>query len=71
MKLDIAELDFIKECVFNSTIKGKDSVFVGALVSKIFKEVEKLKSLEQKKEVVSKQQQYSLYWPEREVGSKE
>ena len=43
MKLDIAELDFIK-----------DSVFVGALVSKIFKEVEKLKSLEQKKEVVSK-----------------
>ena len=51
MKLDIAELDFIKECIFNSTIKGKDSIFVGGLVSKIFKEVEKLKSLEEKKEV--------------------
>ena len=70
MKLDINELDFIKECIFNSTIKGKDSVFVGGLLSKIFKEVDKLKILEQKKEVVSKQQ-YSLYWPEREVGSKE
>ena len=54
MKLDINELDFIKECIFNSTIKGKDSIFVGALVSKIYKEVEKLKSLEEKKEVVSK-----------------
>jgi|TARA_R100000005_G_scaffold95748_1_gene78541 hypothetical protein len=54
MKLDINELDFIKECIFNSTIKGKDSVFVGGLLSKIFKEVDKLKILEQKKEVVSK-----------------
>lgn len=54
MKLDVAELDFIKECIFNSTIKGKDSLFVGAVLDKVFKEVSRLKNLEEKKEVISK-----------------
>ncbi len=51
MKLDVNELDFIKECIFNSTIKGKDSVFVGGLIEKVFKEISKVKTLEEKKEV--------------------
>ena len=54
MKLDVGELDFIKECIFNSTIKGKDSVFVGEVLNKVFKEISKLKNLEEKKEVISK-----------------
>ncbi len=67
MKFDIAELDFIKECIYNSTIKGKDSLFVGAVLNKVFKEVSRLKNLEEKKEVISKQQ-YSLYWPVKGSG---
>ncbi len=54
MKFDIAELDFIKECIYNSTIKGKDSLFVGEVLNKVFKEVSRLKNLEEKKEVISK-----------------
>jgi len=50
MKFDMNELDFIKECIFSATIKGKDSLFVAGVVEKIFKEVNRQKTLEEKKE---------------------
>ena len=38
MKWEIGELDFVKECVFSTAIKGKDSIFVAGVIQKIYKE---------------------------------
>ena len=40
---------FIKDCIWNSTIKGSDSIFVGDVLKKILKEGDRLKALEAKK----------------------
>lgn len=49
MKLELTEVLFIKDCIFNTTIKGKDSMLVGDLLKKILKEGEKLQAIEKKK----------------------
>lgn len=49
MKLQLNEITFIKDCIWNSTIKGSDSIFVGDVLKKILKEGDRLKALEAKK----------------------
>ena len=49
MKLQGNELAFIKDCIYNTPIKGKDSIFVGDLLRKILKEGERLQAIEKKK----------------------
>ena len=49
MKLELTEVLFIKDCIFNTTIKGKDSMLVGDLLKKILKEGERLQAIEKKK----------------------
>ena len=49
MKLELTEVLFIKDCIFNTTIKGKDSILVGDLLKKILKEGERLQAIEKKK----------------------
>tara|TARA_B100000902_G_C27209437_1_gene863508 strand:- start:949 stop:1131 length:183 start_codon:yes stop_codon:yes gene_type:complete len=50
MKLELNEISFIKDCIWNTTIKGSDSVFVGDLIKKILKEGNRLTALEKKKQ---------------------
>ena len=50
MKLQLNEISFIKDCIWNTTIKGSDSVFVGDLIKKILKERDRLLALEKKKQ---------------------
>ena len=50
MKLQLNEITFIKDCIWNTTIKGSDSVFVGDLLKKILKESDRLLALEKKKQ---------------------
>ena len=49
MKLQENELAFIKDCIYNTAIKGRDSIFVGDLLRKILKEGERLQAIEKKK----------------------
>ena len=49
MKLELTEVLFIKDCIFNTTIKGKDSILVGDLLKKILKEGDRLQAIEKKK----------------------
>lgn len=49
MKLELTEVLFIKDCIFNTTIKGKDSMLVGDLLKKILKEGDRLQAIEKKK----------------------
>jgi len=49
MKLELTEVLFIKDCIFNTTIKGKDSMLVGDLLRKILKEGDRLQAIEKKK----------------------
>ena len=49
MKLDLNEVVFIRDCVFKTTIQGKDSIFVGDLLKKIIKEGDRLSAIEKKK----------------------
>ncbi len=65
MKLVVNELAFIKDCIYNTAIQGKDSIFVGDLVRKILKENDRLIAIEKKKqsemqEVYIKEQQSVL-----------
>jgi hypothetical protein len=48
MKLEVNELAFIKDCIYNTAIQGKDSIFVGDLVRKILKESDRLIAIEKK-----------------------
>jgi hypothetical protein len=50
MKLEVNELAFIKDCIYNTAIQGKDSIFVGDLVRKILKESDRLIAIEKKKQ---------------------
>jgi len=50
MKLEVNELAFIKDCIYNTPIKGKDSIFVGDLLRKILKESDRLIAIQKKKE---------------------
>lgn len=50
MKLELNEISFIKDCIWNTTIKGSDSVFVGDLIRKILKESNRLTALEKKRQ---------------------
>ena len=50
MKLQLNEITFIKDCIWNATIKGSDSVFVGDLLKRILKEGDRLVALEKKKQ---------------------
>ena len=49
MKLELTEVLFIKDCIWKTTIQGKDSMFVGDLLKKILKEGERLQAIEKKK----------------------
>lgn len=49
MKLELTEVLFMKDCIFNTAIKGKDSILVGDLLKKILKEGERLQAIEKKK----------------------
>jgi len=49
MKLQENELAFIKDCIYNTAIKGRDSIFVGDLLRKILKEGDRLQAIEKKK----------------------
>ena len=49
MKLEVNELAFIKDCIYNTAIQGKDSIFVGDLLKKIIKEGDRLSAIEKKK----------------------
>ena len=50
MKLEVNELAFIKDCIYNTAIQGKDSIFVGDLLRKILKENDRLIEIEKKKQ---------------------
>ena len=49
MKLEVNELAFIKDCIYNTAINGRDSIFVGDLLRKILKEGDRLQAIEKKK----------------------
>ena len=50
MKLEVNELAFIKDCIYNTAIQVKDSIFVGDLLRKILKENDRLIAIQKKKE---------------------
>lgn len=49
MKIDIAEVYFIKEALKTVSIKATDAPAVAALISKLDKEFDRLQKLEEKK----------------------
>ena len=49
MSLVLIVFLFMKDCIFNTAIKGKDSILVGDLLKKILKEGERLQAIEKKK----------------------